>query len=120
MNDAMSRVSIYHNPCCSKSRQTLLLLEERGITPEIIKYLDTPPSTQALVDVVKALGIKPWDLLRRNEVVFKDLQLTADASDEDVIAAMLEHPVLIERPIVIKGRRAVIGRPPEAVLSLFD
>ena len=116
----MPSVSIYHNPRCSKSRQTLMLLEERGITPEIIKYLDTPPSAQALVDVVKALGIKPWDLLRRNEAAFKDLQLAADAADEDVITAMLEHPILIERPIVIRGYRAVIGRPPEAVLSLFD
>jgi arsenate reductase len=120
VNDAMPSVSIYHNPRCSKSRQTLMLLEERGITPEIIKYLDTPPSAQALVDVVKALGIKPWDLLRRNEAAFKDLQLAADAADEDVITAMLEHPILIERPIVIRGHRAVIGRPPEAVLSLFD
>ncbi len=116
----MSEYIIWHNPRCSKSRQTLALLEERGIEPEVFRYLETAPTQKTLKDVVAKLGIRPWELLRRKEAEFKETGLTADSSDAAVIKAMAEHPKLIERPIVIRGDRAVLGRPPEDVLTLID
>ena len=116
----MTECTIYHNPRCSKSRQTLALLEERGIACTVVKYLETPPSVASLADIISALGIRPYELLRRKESEFKALNITANTDDAAVIAAMAKHPVLIERPIVVVGNKAAIGRPPESVLAIFD
>ena len=113
-------VSIYHNPRCSKSRQTLQLLTDKGISFDIIEYLSNPPSADTLRNVLSALGIGPRDLMRKNETVYKELGLGADdVSDEQLISAMLKHPILIERPIVVNGDQARIGRPPENVLEIL-
>lgn len=116
----MTECTVYHNPRCSKSRQTLALLEERGIACTVVKYLETPPSAASLAGVIAALGIRPYELLRRKETEFKALNISPDTDDGAVIDAMVKHPVLIERPIVVAGDKAAIGRPPESVLSLFN
>lgn len=116
----MSDVTIYHNPRCSKSRQTLALLEENGVTPTIVKYLETPPSADELKLVLSQLNISARDLLRKKEAEYKEAGLDdASLSDDQVIAKMIEFPKLIERPIVIKGEQARIGRPPESVLEIL-
>ena len=112
--------TIWHNPRCSKSRQTLALPEERGIGPAVRLYLDDAPSTTELAEVLNQLGIRPWELLRRGEKVFKELGLDKDSADKALIEAMSANPILIERPIVIHGGGAALGRPPESVLGLFD
>ena len=112
--------TIWHNPRCSKSRLTLALLEAKGIPTTVRLYLEDAPSPKELESVVKQLGIKPWDLLRRGEKIFKDLGLSKDSEDASVITAMNQHPILIERPVVIHGGGAALGRPPENVLQLFD
>jgi arsenate reductase len=113
-------VSIYHNPRCSKSRQTLALLEEGGIDPEIILYLETPPSAETLTDVLQKLGITPRQLLRKGEDAYKENNLSdTSLSDQQLIDAMVAHPKLIERPIVINGSKAALGRPPEQVLDIL-
>ena len=113
-------ISIYHNPRCSKSRQTLALLEERGIDPEIVLYLETPPSAETLADVLKKLGISPRQLLRKGEDAYKESNLSdTSLSDQQLIAAMVANPKLIERPIVINGNKAALGRPPEQVLGIL-
>ena len=111
---------IYHNPRCSKSRQTLALLAEKGVTPHIIDYLNNPPSADTLRKILTQLEFTPRDLLRQGEVVYRELGLKeAVLSDEDLIKIMIDNPKLIERPIVIHNGRAKIGRPPETVLALF-
>ena len=111
---------IYHNSRCSKSRQTLALLEENNITPNIIDYLNQPPSADALKQVLSQLNMNPRELLRKGEAVYKELGLKDTAlSDDDLVDAMINNPKLIERPIVIHNGEAKIGRPPESVLSLF-
>ena len=112
--------TIWHNPRCSKSRQTLALLEERGISPTVRLYLDDRPSTSEVAEVLQQLGMKPWELLRRGEKVLKELGLDKDAADRALIEAMSANPILIERPIVIHGGDAALGRPPESVMRLFD
>ncbi len=113
-------VTIYHNPRCSKSRQTLQLLNEQGFEPLIVDYLNTPPSAAELKRILALLGMRPRDLMRKNESVYKDSRLNdEDLSDEQLIAAMLENPVLIERPIVLANDKARIGRPPESVLDIL-
>ncbi len=113
-------VSIYHNPRCSKSRQTLALLEEGGIDPEIILYLETPPSAETLTNVLQKLGITPRQLLRKGEDAYKENNLSdTSLSDQQLIDAMVAHPKLIERPIVINGSKAALGRPPEQVLDIL-
>jgi len=112
--------TIWHNPRCSKSRMTLALLEEQGIEPVIRLYLDDAPSAEELNEVIQLLGIKPWELLRRGEQIFKELGLNKESGDAVLIAAMSQHPILIERPVVIHGGRAALGRPPENVLGLLD
>jgi len=115
----MSDVIIYHNPRCSKSRQTLALLEERGIEPAIVKYLEETPSAEELKSVLTKLGISARDLLRKKEAEYKEAGLdNASLNEDQVIAKMIEFPRLIERPIVIKGDAARIGRPPESVLEI--
>lgn len=116
----MSHVTIFHNPRCSKSRQTLALLEEHGVEPAIVKYLETPPSADELKAVLRKLGISARELLRTKEAEYKEAGLdNQDLSEDDVIAKMIEFPKLIERPIVIKGDAARIGRPPESVLEIL-
>jgi arsenate reductase len=112
-------VTIYHNPRCSKSRQTLALLEERGVNPDVALYLDNPPSKAALKSLIKKLGISSArDMMRTKETPYKELSLK-DAAEAALIDAMAEHPILIERPIVVNGDRAAIGRPPERVLEVL-
>lgn len=116
----MSQISIFHNPRCSKSRGALELLEERGIQPEIIRYLESPPSAAELKTLLGKLGIGARQLLRTGEDEYKELDLANPAlGDDQLIAAMASHPKLIERPIVIVGDKAVIGRPPEKVLEIL-
>lgn len=113
-------ITIYHNPRCSKSRQTLQLLQERGIEPEQVLYLDTPPSVAELRALLGKLGMTPRDLLRKGEDIYKELSLAdTGLSDNALLKAMTENPKLIERPIVVKGAKAVLGRPPENVLDLL-
>ncbi len=116
----MSDVTIYHNPRCSKSRQTLALLEEQGIEPTIIKYLETPPSADQIQTLLQQLSLgSARDLMRTKEAEYKELGLK-DVSDEAaLIQAMVSTPKLIERPIVVKGDQARIGRPPESVLEIL-
>ena len=111
--------TIWHNPRCSKSRQTLALLEEHGVTPKVRLYLEDAPSASGVSDVVTKLGITPWDLLRRGEKVFKELGLSQQEDNEAIIEAMAQHPILIERPIVIHAGAAALGRPPENILGLI-
>jgi arsenate reductase (glutaredoxin) len=113
-------ITIYHNPRCSKSRQTLKLLEDKGIEPEIVLYLDTPPDKATLEELLGKLGIEPRNLLRKGEADYKENKLkNPDLSDEQLIDFMAKYPKLIERPIVISGKKAALGRPPEAVLDIL-
>jgi arsenate reductase len=117
--------TIFHNPRCSKSRQTLQLLIDNGITPTEVRYLDTPPSESTLTELLKQLNITPRELLRKGEAEYKTLALANESlSDAEIIQAMTQHPKLIERPIVVKKQEngeslAVLGRPPENVLNLI-
>ncbi|HEY6920115.1 MAG TPA: arsenate reductase (glutaredoxin) [Methyloceanibacter sp.] len=113
-------VTIYHNPRCSKSRQTLQLLEARGIKPKIVEYLKEPPSTAELRAILERLGMKPRDLLRQSEARYAELGLKEFAlSDDALIELMVDNPILIERPIVVSGNKAAVGRPPEKVLEIL-
>ncbi|MEC8282123.1 MAG: arsenate reductase (glutaredoxin) [Pseudomonadota bacterium] len=113
-------VTIYHNPRCSKSRQTLALLQERGVTPTVVEYLKTPPDADTLGDILAKLGCPPRQLMRVKEAVYRELGLgDENLSDADLIQAMVDNPILIERPIVLAGDRAALGRPPEAVLAIL-
>ena len=114
------QVTIWHNPRCSKSRQTMALLTERGIDPEVYLYLETPPSAETIETVLKLLGHKPRDVMRKSEAVYSELNLSDPGLDRDaLVAAMAQNPILIERPIVINGGRAAVGRPPESVLDIL-
>lgn len=115
----MSELYIYHNPRCSKSRQTLALLEQQGLNPEIIEYLKSPPTTDELGNILQQLGLNARQLLRKGEAIYKELNLSDKSlTDQQLIEAMSEHPKLIERPIVIHNGKAKLGRPPEAVLDI--
>ncbi len=116
----MSKVTIYHNPGCSKSRETLAILENEGITPEIILYKEDTPSVAMLTQIIRQLGISPRALLRTGEQEYKEEKLDdSSISDEGIIAAMVEFPILIQRPIVVCGNKAAIGRPPASVLEIL-
>lgn len=111
---------IFHNPRCSKSRQTLTLLEEQGIQPEIVRYLETPPTADELKAILTQLGKTPRELMRTGEDVYRELNLSdGSLSNDELIAAMVANPKLIERPIVLHNGRAALGRPPESVLEIF-
>ncbi|MEW6330673.1 MAG: arsenate reductase (glutaredoxin) [Pseudomonadota bacterium] len=113
-------VTIYHNPRCTKSRQTLALLEQRGIKPKIVEYLVTPPTETELKRLLKLLGISPRGLLRTKEDEYKQAKLdNPDVTDAEIIRAMIKYPRLMERPIVVAGNKAALGRPPENVLKII-
>ena len=113
-------VIIYHNPRCSKSRQTLELLRSKGVEPEIREYLKSPPSVSEIEEVLELLGIDPVDLMRRKEAPLKELGLGDGSKDRaSLVQAMHDNPILIERPIVITNGKAAIGRPPEDVLKIL-
>jgi arsenate reductase len=115
----MSTVTIWHNPRCSKSREALALLEETGTEADIVKYLEETPSENEIRDVLKKLGIGARDLMRTKEDLYKELGLREVDDEEKLIAAMAANPKLIERPVVIMGDKAVIGRPPEKVVEFI-
>ena len=116
----MMKVEIYHNPRCSKSRETLALLRDRGIEPEIIEYLKTPPDRSTLEKLLRMLQKEPRDLMRKKEKEYRELGLDHPEVDRDaLIQAMIDHPRLIERPIVVHNRRAALGRPPQQVLDIL-
>ena len=111
---------IYHNPRCSKSRNTLAILDEKGVNYDVIQYLDTPPNKAELKELLNELGFSARELLRTGEAEYKELNLKNESlSDDEIIEAMINHPKLIERPIVKTERGVVIGRPPENVLSII-
>lgn len=112
-------VRIYHNPRCSKSRQTLALIEEKGIEPEIVEYLKTPPDAVELDRILRALDMEPEALMRKGEDAYKQRVKGKRLSRAQMIELMVAHPVLIERPIVVNGGKAALGRPPEQVLAIL-
>lgn len=112
-------IKIYHNTRCSKSRSGLEILEKSGKDFEVVKYLEDVPTAEGLKDIIKLLGIKPIELVRKGESIWKDSFKNKDLSDAEIITAMVENPKLIERPIVINGYKAVIGRPPELILEII-
>jgi len=119
MGEAMS-VTIYHNPRCSKSRETLALMAEKGIKPKVVEYLKSPPSAAELARILKKLGLNPCDILRQSEPLYRELNLRhKELSDDALIALMAENPILIERPIVVTPDRAALGRPPAKVLEIL-
>jgi arsenate reductase len=120
VSSCVMSTKIYHNPRCSKSRQTLQLLRDKAVEPEIVEYLKTPPSAAELSHILELLGLEPRQLMRRQEKEYKENGLDdSSLSREQLIAAMVAHPKLIERPIVITGKKAAIGRPPESVLDIL-
>ena len=112
-------IRIYYNPRCSKCRDTSALVREHGYTTELIEYLVTPPGKEELRDLLKKLGMKPLELIRSGEAIFKEKYAGHTLSDDELLDAMLAHPVLMERPIVVRGNKAVVARPPEKVLALL-
>ena len=112
-------IKIYHNPSCTKSRQTLGLLEASGEEIEVITYLTNPPTLEELKDIVDKLGLPVTYLVRRNEAIFKENFKNKDIEEEEWFQILVDNPILIERPIVVKGGEAVIGRPPENVEKLL-
>ncbi|WP_026309395.1 arsenate reductase (glutaredoxin) [Kangiella aquimarina] len=116
----MSEINILHNPRCSKSRQTLALLQENGVEPNVIEYLKNPPSKTKLKQIVKLLGVSPRDIIRTKEAEYKDAGLdNPDLTKEQIIELMVANPKVIERPIVFSNDKAAVGRPPENVLSVI-
>jgi arsenate reductase len=119
MND--NQLIIYHNPNCSKSRETLQILNDKNSQPKIIEYLNEPPTAQELRQIITMLGIAPRELLRTGEQIYIDAKLADNSlDDEQIIQAICQYPVLLQRPIVISGNKAVIGRPPAKVLDIID
>ena len=115
----MATITIWHNPRCSKSRTALALLEERGVETTQVKYLETPPSEGEIRHTLSLLGVSAIDLVRRGEATFKELNLSSNTAEDELINAMASNPILIERPVIISATRAVIGRPPENALTLL-
>jgi len=119
MNAPKADITLYHNPRCSKSREALALLRSHGVEPAVVEYLNTPPDAAELARIAALLGIEPQALVRKGEDVFKQSYAGKTLDAREWIAALAQHPILIERPIAIRGQRAVIGRPPERVLELL-
>jgi len=115
----MSRTTLYHNPRCSKSRAVLALLEERNIDVEIVRYLETPLDRSGLEALRRKLGRSPHEWIRKGESAYREAELDDSSSDHELIEAIAQHPILMERPILVRGERAVVGRPPERVLDLL-
>jgi len=115
----LHRMIIYHNPKCSKSRQALSLLRANGIEPEVVDYLKQPLDTERIRDLIGMLGIPPHDLLRTKEPPYKKLKLSPSSTTEEIAKGIAENPILLERPVVVCGKMAIIGRPPDRVLSLL-
>ena len=114
-------ITLYHNPRCSKSRQALALLQERGFEPSVVRYLEAPLDAEALQTLLGQLSMSARGLLRAGEKTYKDLNLGKESlSEQALISAIAEHPILMERPVLVCGERAVVGRPPERVLELVD
>jgi len=113
-------VVVYHNPRCTKSRNALALLQEHGAVVTIVEYLKTPPSRAVLADLVAKLGVPASEIVRRGEDAFRENYAGCELSNDGWLDALAAHPVLIERPIAVKGARAVVGRPPERVMTLLD
>jgi len=113
------QITLYHNPRCSKSREALALLREHDVEPRIVEYLETPPSAEELARIVAQLGIEPAALVRTGEELFKQRYRNQTLNAAQWLHVLAEHPVLIERPIAVRGNRAVIGRPPQRVLELL-
>lgn len=114
-------VTIYHNPKCSKSRKTLELLSSRGLTPTVVEYLVTPPDALTIKSILVKLNAEPREVMRAQEAPYLDLELAnTELTVDELIEAMVNNPILIERPIVVAGERAVIGRPPENVIDLIE
>ena len=114
-------IVIYHNPRCSKSRAALALIRERGVEPDIVEYLKTPLDPEALQDLLRALGASARELVRTGEAPYRELGLADPATTEvELIGAIASHPILMQRPVVRRGERAVVGRPPEQVAELLD
>ena len=113
-------VTIYHNPRCSKSRETLALIEDKGIAPKVVDYLKAPPTVAELKNILKKLGLRARDIVRTGEARYAELGLKErDVGDDELLALMVENPILIERPIVVSGDKVAIGHPPEAVLKIL-
>ena len=113
-------ITIYHNPKCSKSRQTLKLLEEQATGIDVIEYLKNPPTVKKLKEILSLLKISPRELMRKKETEYKELMLSnSNLSDKDLIESMIKHPILIERPIVLANGKAALGRPPENILNII-
>ncbi len=112
-------MKIYHNPRCSKSRQTLQLIKDTGADVEIIEYLNAIPTAEDLKTILMKLNLKPTDIIRKGEAVYKEKFKNSNFNDDEWIKIMIEYPKLIERPIVVKGNKAILGRPPENVLDLI-
>jgi arsenate reductase len=113
-------VTMYHNPRCSKSRETLALLNQKGIEPEIIEYLSSPPDATQLKKILGLLGLSPREIIRTKDELYKEINLdNEDLDDNQIIAALIENPKLIERPIVLANGKAAIGRPPENILEIL-
>lgn len=119
MSPPMSEVTIWHNPRCRKSREALKLIEERGVTPRIVRYLEEPPSRADLEQVLEATGLRPIELTRTKEKLFKELGLGKDDPDERILQALAEHPKLIERPVVFGPKGVVLARPPERAVEVL-
>lgn len=115
----MAEFTVYHNPRCSKSRQALKLLEDRDVEIEVIRYLEQPPSLSELLDIQKRLGLPATEMVRTNEAVYKERFKGADLTDYELLEVVASYPKLLQRPIVIRGNRGVIGRPPETIHELL-
>lgn len=115
----MKKVTLYYNPRCSKCREALCILEDKGVKTEIIEYLKTPPTEKELKDLLKKLKLKPTDIIRKKEPLFEKKFKNKKFSDTEWIKVLCKNPILIERPIAIEGNKAIIGRPPERVIDLL-
>ena len=116
----MTKITMWHNPRCSKSRAALVLFEERGVEVTQVKYLESPPTEGEIRHVLSLLGLSAIDLIRRGEASYRELNLSPDTPEDDLVSAMACNPILIERPVIIAESTAVIGRPPENALSVLS